>query len=283
MIYISSSCIKGVNKISESVRRLYDQGFNNIELSGGTDLYDDLEKDLLTLKKQNGINLLCHNYFPPPPTAFVLNLASLDDNIHKMTMDHLMKSIDLSEKIGAKKFGFHAGFYTDIVLNQIGKNIVKQELYDKEKCISKFCKSYKKLQKYAEGKVDLYIENNVIAQHNFENYDNTNFLMLTNQEDYFELKKRIDFKILLDVAHLYVSANTLKLPFMEEAKTLWKETDYIHISDNDGLKDLNWALQKGSPIHELLTTSDRTEKIFTFEVYRPIEEIKESINLFEEI
>jgi sugar phosphate isomerase/epimerase len=283
MIYISSSCIKGVNKISESIRLLYDQGFHNIELSGGTDHYNDLENDLLTFKKQNEINLLCHNYFPPPPTPFVLNLASLDDAIHKMTMEHLMRSIDLSEKISAKKFAFHAGFFTDIALNQIGKNIVKQQLYDKEKCIAKFCNSYEKLQKYAQGKVDLYIENNVIAHHNFKNYGDNNFLMLTNQEDYFDLKKRIDFKLLLDVAHLYVSSKTLNLPFMDQAKTLWTETDYIHISDNDGQKDLNWALQKGSPIHQLLTTSNRIGKIFTFEIYRPVEEIKESINLFEEI
>ncbi|MCX6182218.1 MAG: TIM barrel protein [Bacteroidetes bacterium] len=282
MIYISSSCIKGVSKICEAVRQLHDHGFNNIELSGGSNPYEGIENDLLSLKYDLGINLLCHNYFPPPPVAFVLNLASLDDTIHKMTMEHLKRAIDLSVRLGAKKYAFHAGFYTDVMLNEIGRSIGKRVLYNKEKCISKFCKSYEELQKYNNGRLELYIENNVIAQHNYENYDNSNFLMLTTHKEYTELKKQIDFKILLDVAHLYVSSETLNLPFQEEGKKLWEETDYIHISDNDARKDLNWALQNGSPIHELLTSSNKKGKTFTFEVYRSIDEIKESINLFEE-
>ena len=44
MIFISTSCVKA-KKIKESVKMLVDKGFKNIELSGGTEYYDDLQKD----------------------------------------------------------------------------------------------------------------------------------------------------------------------------------------------------------------------------------------------
>ena len=75
MIYISSSCVKNT-KIKDSVEELATNGFKNIELSGGTEYYDNFENDLLELKDKYNLNYRCHNYFPPPKKHFVLNLAS---------------------------------------------------------------------------------------------------------------------------------------------------------------------------------------------------------------
>ena len=50
MIYVSSSCIKA-NYIHQSVEMLVSFGFKNIELSGGTQYYDGLMKDLLRLQR----------------------------------------------------------------------------------------------------------------------------------------------------------------------------------------------------------------------------------------
>ena len=76
MIYISTSCIKNNKKIKTSVEELAINGFSNIELSGGTEPYDQMEYDLLELKDKYNLNYRCHNYFPPPIEPFVLNLAS---------------------------------------------------------------------------------------------------------------------------------------------------------------------------------------------------------------
>jgi sugar phosphate isomerase/epimerase len=75
-----------------------------------TQLYDDLLNDLLELKAKYNLTYRCHNYFPPPPKSFVLNLASLDDDIFQMSMDHAKKALELSESLGADKYGLHAGF-----------------------------------------------------------------------------------------------------------------------------------------------------------------------------
>ena len=50
MIYISTSCIKN-NTIIESVEELLSNGFKQIELSGGTELYEKMEDDLVSIKK----------------------------------------------------------------------------------------------------------------------------------------------------------------------------------------------------------------------------------------
>ncbi len=65
MIYVSSSCIRH-KKIKDSVKELAENGFQNIELSGGTQYYNNIESDLLKLKEKYNLNYRCHNYFPPP-------------------------------------------------------------------------------------------------------------------------------------------------------------------------------------------------------------------------
>ena len=71
MIFVSSACLRN-KKIKDSVKELADNGFTNIELSGGTEYYDNFEVDLLNLKKDYNLNYQCHNYFPPPKNHFVL-------------------------------------------------------------------------------------------------------------------------------------------------------------------------------------------------------------------
>ena len=98
MIFVSSSCIK--NKlIKSSVEELAINGFKNIELSGGTEYYDNFENDLLDLKDKYSLNYRCHNYFPPPKKHFVLNLASLDNISFNNSFEHLKNVISLSKNL----------------------------------------------------------------------------------------------------------------------------------------------------------------------------------------
>ena len=161
MIYVSSSCVKH-KKIKDSILELVNNGFNNIELSGGTEYYDGFIDDLLELKDKHSLNFICHNYFPPPKEHFVLNLASLDNNIYEKTLNHLKQTILLSEKLGAKKFGFHAGFFIDIKVKEVGKKITRENLYNKEESIKRFCDGFLSLRSLTQN-INLYIENNVFV------------------------------------------------------------------------------------------------------------------------
>lgn len=274
MIYLSSSNCKAP-RISDSIRSLVAAGFHNIELSGGSNAYPEMEADLLQLKQDNNLHLQLHNYFPPPDKHFVLNLASSDNEIYQRTLDHLKRALDLSLKLGATRYGFHAGFLIDIQAEEAGKGIRKRKLTDSEKGLERFCRGYEDLKAYAAG-IELYIENNVISSRNLENFEGKNPFLLTDHGSYNELRQSIDFKLLLDVAHLKVSCNSMGLNFSEQLALLMVETDYVHISDNNGSADQNRPIESGSDLLRELAIFDYKKKTITIEVYDKIDAIKRS-------
>lgn len=106
--------------------------------------------------------------------------------------------------------------------------------------------------------------------------------MLCCFQDYQELRKVLDFNLLLDVAHLKVSSHTLSLNFEEELSHMLQASDYVHISDNDALHDLNHSLTKNSELLTMMQHHDLHNKDFTLEIYDNINKIKESYTLLQE-
>ena len=280
MIYISTACVKA-NYITESVLKLNSYGFDHIELSGGTKYHKNIENDLVELKEKYSLKFLCHNYFPPPEEPFVINLASTDTTIFNKSISNIKKALSLSKNLDSGKFGFHAGFYFNPNINQLGLGIKKNELENKNTSLDQFIKAYNELSSY-ESNVELYIENNVLSAENFKNFE-CNPFMLTNSNEYNILKTTIDFKLLLDVAHLKVTCQTLGLNFKEELNTLIKITDYIHISDNAGYADTNNFLKKDSELFNLLAEHNFKDKTITLEIYDDIEKIISSYELLKTI
>ncbi|MFT7612550.1 MAG: sugar phosphate isomerase/epimerase [Parvicellaceae bacterium] len=280
MIYVSSACVK--NKyIKDSVLELANEGFQNIELSGGTQLYDNLELDLLTLKKEYNLNYLCHNYFPPPPMAFVVNLASLDDEIYSLSIEHLQRAIKLSESLGANRLGFHAGFLINIPLDQIGKPINSQKLFNRDQAMVKFIEGFQQLKDSTN--IELYIENNVVSDANYRNFNDVDPFFMTRADDINAYRKVIDFGLILDVAHLKVSSRTLNISFDQQMEILLPLSDYLHISDNDGLSDSNRGFRRDSDMFNLLKKHNLKNKIYTIEVYESMEAVKESYKTLEQV
>ncbi len=280
MIYISSSCVK-FKTIAESVEFLAKNGITHIELSGGTNYYPTFEKDLLELKDKYGLTYQIHNYFPPPKQHFVLNLASLNDEIFNTAINHCKKAITLAQKLGANKYGLHAGFFIDPVVDDLGKKMRISTISNKEDAIKRFCKGFNILQENS-GSIDLYVENNVISASNYKTYKE-NIFMLTNSHEYFALKKDIDFNLLLDIAHLKVSCKTLGLNFEKEFETLWDQSYYIHLSDNDGLLDSNQTISQKSSLYNLLKNQNFSGKTFSLEIYNNFDEVKNTYQLLNEL
>jgi sugar phosphate isomerase/epimerase len=276
MIYVSSACSKQ-KKIGAAIRELAEHGFQNIELSGGTEYYESYEDDIFDLKEKYSLNFLIHNYFPPPKEDFVLNLASLDDAIFERSLEQLRKSIRLAHLLGADKFGFHAGFYANISLDEIGKAISAGHLCNTKQAYERFCSGFN-LIKSESKEVAMYIENNVYSKTNFDIYGLQNPLMLTSLTEYRELQQHIDFKLLLDVAHLYVSSRTLCFDFDSHLDQMIMETDYIHLSDNDGYHDQNANFASDSKLLNKLKKNHLKDKIITLEIYTGIDELKTSFD-----
>ena len=94
--------------------------------------------------------------------------------------------------------------------------------------------------------------------------------------------RKINFNLLLDVAHLKVSAKTLGLNFEDEFEKMMGVSNYIHISDNDGFHDLNNQLTKSSNLLSMLRQIDTKNKDFTLEIYDNMNVIKESYEILNE-
>ena len=234
-IYVSTGLVK--NKTTPKIandfikNKIYD-----IEFSSGK-----FEKDILKKIKKLNINPQIHNYFPVPKKPFIINLASTDTQIFNQTMKHLKRSINFSKEIRAKYFSFHAGFLVDPSIKDFGKSLSRNVTNNHRKSLELFIKRLNILGNYAKKKgVKLLIENNVITKKNLSRFDKNPFLM-SHYSDAKKIMKNCGDKVglLVDVAHLKVSANTLKFKPEEYLIKLDKYIKAYHLSDNNALADEN--------------------------------------------
>ena len=270
LIYISSSCIKN-KTVFETVKILADQGIKNIELSGGHVYQENFLNDLVQLKKNYSLNYSIHNYFPPPKENFVLNIASCNDIIFQKTINFYKNTINLCEKLNVSKYGMHGGFLIDPKPKELGSTISNHDLYLKKNSLQQMLSGYKTLNK--NKNIKLYFENNVLSKKNLERFK-TNPFLLTDTNSFRELKKSIDFNLLLDLAHLKVSCKSLNLNFYDEANSLIKETDYLHISGNDGNHDSNNSIIEDKQLIKVLDKNNLKSKTITLEIYDDLPTIK---------
>lgn len=273
MIYISTSSVKS-KSVLDSIAELNQAGFKNIELSGGSEYIENLPEKLIHLKEKLGLNYLLHNYFPPPKNHFVLNLASVNNDIFNKSLKHLINAINLSKDLDADKFGFHAGFLLDPGVEQLGQKFSKKSLVDKKTGLKIFYEGVRTLKNNA-GDLKIYIENNVFSSSNHESFGVNPFL-LTSSIDYFKMREVIDFNLLLDVGHLKVSCKTLNLDFSKELELLWGSTNYVHLSDNDGLHDTNESFDKNSDLFYKFKELGIKDKTISLEIYSGLDEVRKS-------
>ena len=266
MIFVSSSCVKA-NYIKESVSALAEAGFKNIELSGGTEYYTDFEIDLLRLRDKYDLNYLLHNYFPPPKNHFVINLASLDSDNYERSIAHCKTAIELSKKIGGKKYAIHSGFLLDIRKEEIGSKITYTGLNDSKKAVQKMKEAWKILINTADDQLELYLENNVYSETNKKTFLNNNPFLFSTYEGMLALKNQMEFKPLLDLAHLKVSTNVLGLNFKDQIEQIIPFTDYIHISGNDGFHDQNLGISDENIMVAMLKKHGIKDRTITLEIY----------------
>ena len=280
-IYVSTVA-ENNSSMSEIIQILASNGVYNIELSGGTNFSNFDVKSILALKSKYNLNYLCHNYFPPPENDFIINLASLNNEILDKSIEHIKTALTLSNIFESDKFACHSGFFIDFSLGEIGNRIFKKKLYNVKESIKLFKEVQVHLNSFAlEKGVKLYFENNVISYHNYRHFNNVNPFMFTDMNN---MKNSIieDSNILLDVAHLKVSCKTLDLNFIENLKYLSSITDYWHISDNNGISDSNSVLETNSTLINQIRKLPKKDITITLEIKGGIENVKKSIKTLNE-
>lgn len=273
-IYVSSGAFSNL-KPSESIQILRECGINSIELSAGQPETQWL--DINTLK-DNPLDLLLHNYFPPPFDPFVINLCSQDTRIVQRSFEHICHAMQITSNLGQSYYSFHAGFLTELSLDNIGSEIADKQIYSREKSLDLFIQQVNELAIIAEQlKIQLLIENNILTKANYDKFGCNPFLMVEHEECIRVMQDTSpNVNLLIDVGHLKVSANTLGFDTNIFLKTCEPWIRAYHLSDNNGLADTNDLITEDSWFWPSLTDHFR---YLVIEVYKPVNVLKQQISL----
>jgi sugar phosphate isomerase/epimerase len=262
MIYVSTGGRYSCTAF-ETAKDFLNHGITSIELSGG--IYSaSYKKDLLSLS--NEATFQVHNYFPPPLVPFVFNLASQNPDVLEQSINHARKAMDLASDLGGGVYSFHAGFRIDPKVSELGKSLSKNILYNREDSLNIFKETVLMLSEEAKNKgISLLIENNVLNSHNLKQFGEDP-LLLTNPIEIVKFMKDMPLNvgILLDVAHLKVSSNSLGFNLFDATTQIQPWIKGYHLSDNDGSSDSNHIITSDSWFWEII---DKSKAYYSIEVY----------------
>ena len=247
-IFVSTVCLPGVQPITSRISLYRSHGLNAIELGAGV----SVDKDSLSQVAGMGCQFLVHNYFPPSPEPFVLNLASGDDSIRKRSLDLISEALALTARLGAPFYSVHAGFITDPTSFGMTSFVFPMPASPDEPqfAMDRFTTALEIAVDRAQHLgVQLLVENNVCS------HELRGKLLLDTADEFltlFHILPSPYLGILLDTGHLNVTAHTLdfdRMSFVDEV------TPYIrafHVHDNDGIADTHQPVQPGSWVFDVL-------------------------------
>ncbi len=204
-------------------------------------------EDMESLFNEYPYPKLVHNYFPAPAIPFVLNLASGDPLVRTQSIEHVLKGLRWSKKANASFYCAHAGFCIDPKPEDLGQKLQQStDKIDRKKYWSLFLDSIRTILPLADAlEIDFYIENNVTAKMNLNRHGESP-LLCSSPSEMLQVIKEINHPrlgILLDTAHLKVSANALDFSAEEAVKKVAPYVRAIHHSDNEGELDNNQPIE----------------------------------------
>ena len=239
-VFVSSSAIKA-RTVSGVVEECARRGLRHLELTSSFPHYARIRQEVAAAARE-GMRLLLHNYFPPPQHGFVLNLASADPTILHRSIEHCRAGLELCAEIGAPFFSVHAGFSVDPKPSDLGHRLTPDGPRTKAEAAKAFHDTVALLCETAEHLgIAILIENNVLSRPSLVNGRNELLLGVTGDDfdDLFDAVPSRSLGMLLDVAHLKVSAQTLGI---DRDRTIEHVRSYVralHLSDNNGERDNN--------------------------------------------
>lgn len=192
------------------------------------------------------IKRMPHNYFPAPKVPFVLNLASKNPSLRRLSVKHCKNGLRLAKHSRSPFFAAHAGFCVDPAPRDLGRIIHSDSSLDKDYYWDLFCDSVRDILITADMlEIDFLIENNVLAPFNY--LSNFSPFLCCESEDVIRLMESMQHPrlgLLLDTAHLKVSCNTLNLILDDECIKLYPFIKGVHHSDNNSIEDSNMPIDE---------------------------------------
>lgn len=243
-------------------------GVSSVEISNlSSDFSLDNACDFL---HNENIKFRFHNYFlqEKEENDFVMNLASLDDEVASKTIQKIKTGIEYSRIYNIGYYAFHAGFFLNLSGFELGDKVVAEPYseYEKKRAEIYFYDRLAKICDIAkQAGVQLGVETNVCNKATLLQFDRHCPFMASSRTQILDFvrNKPKDVGLLWDFGHVKVSAET----FQFCPRALYDEvSQYInglHLSDNNGKDDQNLPVLQG---HWSLQEMKYFKNV-TFEVY----------------
>lgn len=250
-VFVSTGGFRGMP--ADVIEALLEAGVVNIELSGG--LFDvHLDSTLAGFGGRASFQV--HNYFPPADPPFVFNLASLDSAIRERTLECMRTAIDLSVTLGSQRYSCHAGFLLDPPVSYLGAAWDSLPQAGLDDATAAFLESVSALARYASSRgIELLVENNVLNPGTFAACG-PDVLLMSSGDQILHMMELLPSGVglLMDVAHLKVTAQTLSLNPARIMDETARFTRGYHLSDNNGSADSNEPVNRASWFWPILGT-----------------------------
>jgi sugar phosphate isomerase/epimerase len=259
-IFVSTTFAEDNSKVSEILKLCKKARILNVEL-GSNHAY---EKNFDHIIKKYNFRFLVHNYFPIPKRNFVVNIASLNNKIRNLSLQHAKRAISFCKKINSKLYTIHPGFLLDpIKANSSTKN------YDFLKKITNFAKN-------RGVKVAIETEGS---------FNKSGFLLMQRPKEYkrlFKYFKPKELGINLNIGHLNLASNAFNFSKTKFVNNLKPYILAFELSHNNGIEDQHLPLKKKAWYWKIIKDPNfsKVYKILEFRNTN-IKKIKETIKLFE--
>ena len=147
-----------------------------------------------------------HNYFPCPHVPFVLNLASRKQETVDQSLSLIFEALESSCVLNSTTYSIHAGFCAELVPEDLGGSLKSADKPCFDDCADRFLTNFSLVRdRGRELGVEVFVENNVLSQKVFKNYQMINPFLFVDLETIESLQKMSNFELLLNIAHLKVS------------------------------------------------------------------------------
>jgi len=275
--FVSTACLPGSEPIAQRLAALISVGLDHVELGAGLRMP---EHGFRPADLPSGMEYLLHNYFPPPPVPFVLNLASMDSSIRERSLELIENGLRFSSELGAPFFSIHGGFITDATSFNKDSFIFPAPLSaaEEDRAMARYLTGMEHILEKAETyKVVVLVENNVCT------LENKGKLLLQRADEFTFLFDRLRspyLGMLIDTGHMNVSAVTWGFDRMDFVRTVEPWVRAFHLHDNDGSADQHHPVQQGSWVLEAISRPAFCDATVILESKAPsTEALREQVDL----
>jgi sugar phosphate isomerase/epimerase len=229
---------------------------------------------------------LVHNYFPIPKQSFVLNIASFDESIRSLSIQHIKNAIDFCEQIEAQLYTFHPGFSTD----PKGPNLSKdnfdfqwdQNQLTKANHIKAKALMYQALDEVMEYATSKTVKIAIETEGSLKKRDH---LLMQKPQEYEEFIDRynfVDIGVNLNIGHLNLAANAFDFDRFAFVDLVQDHIVAMELSHNDGVEDQHLPLRQGEWYWDIINDR-RFEDAFKILEFRntTISDIVANLKMFE--